>query len=132
VPTWNYITAHVHGTLVIHDDPTWVEANVRRLTAKYEAGRDPAWSVDDAPPPFVAGQLRAIVGVEVLIDRIEAKFKLSQNRSAADIDGAITGLESSDRPAMADAMRTPTTAPRLGGHMSAVAEHFHLDPQDGQ
>jgi transcriptional regulator len=112
VPTWNYITAHVHGTLVIHDDPTWVEANVRRLTAKYEAGRDPAWSVDDAPPPFVAGQLRAIVGVEVLIDRIEAKFKLSQNRSAADIDGAITGLESSDRPAMADAMRTPTTARR--------------------
>ena len=105
VPTWNYITAHIHGVLVIHDDPAWVEANVRALTAKYEAGREPAWSVDDAPPTYIAGQLRAIVGVELLITRVEAKFKLSQNRSEADVDGAIAGLYEQQETAMASAMR---------------------------
>lgn len=93
VPTWNYITAHVHGQLVVHDDPAWVEANVRALTARHEDARPEPWSVDDAPPPYIAGQLRAIVGVEVVISRIEAKFKLGQNRSIEDIDGAIAGLE---------------------------------------
>jgi len=89
VPTWNYVTAQVHGRLVVHDDPGWVEANVRRLTAKYEGGRAEPWSVDDAPRPYVEGQLKAIVGIEVLIDRVEGKWKLSQNRSDADIEGAI-------------------------------------------
>ncbi len=92
VPTWNYITAHIHGELVIHDDAAWVEANVRALTARHEAARPVPWSVDDAPVPYIEGQLRAIVGVEILISRIEAKFKLSQNRSTADVDGAIAGL----------------------------------------
>jgi transcriptional regulator len=93
VPTWNYVTAHVHGELVIHDDPGWVEANVRALTARHEAGRSEPWSVDDAPPPYITGQIRAIVGVEIRVSRIEAKFKLSQNRSIEDVDGAIEGLE---------------------------------------
>ncbi len=105
VPTWNYITAHVYGELVIHDAPAWVEANVRRLSLTHEAGRPQPWSVDDAPPTFIEGQLRAIVGVELLISRIEAKFKLSQNRSEADVDGAIAGLDARDESAMADAMR---------------------------
>src|SRR6478672_11663507 len=70
VPTWNYVTAHVYGRLVVHDDPAWVEDVVRRLTAKHEAarlaspGQPPAWSVDDAPRKFIEGQLRAIVGLE--------------------------------------------------------------------
>lgn len=92
VPTWNYVTAHVYGRLVVHDDPAWVEDIVRRLTGKHEAGSRRSWSVDDAPGPFVAGQLRAIVGVEVAISRIEAKAKLSQNRPEADVDGVIAGL----------------------------------------
>lgn len=91
VPTWNYVTAHVYGTLVVHDDVVWLEDLVRRLTAKHEAGRPEPWAVDDAPPAFVAGQLRAIVGVELLITRIEAKAKLSQNRPTADIDGVVEG-----------------------------------------
>jgi len=78
---------------VIHDDPGWVEANVRALAARHEAGRAHPWSVDDAPAPYIEGQLRAIVGVEIRISRIEAKLKLSQNRSTDDIDGAIEGLE---------------------------------------
>jgi transcriptional regulator len=105
VPTWNYVTAHVHGRLVVHDDLGWVEANVRRLTEQHERDRDPAWSVDDAPEAYVGGQLRAIVGVEVVIDRVEGKWKLSQNRSDADIAGAIEGLESSGERDVSAAMR---------------------------
>jgi transcriptional regulator len=100
VPTWNYVTAHVYGTLTVHDDPAWVDDVVRRLTARH----DPSWSVDHAPPAFVAGQLRAIVGVEVAISRIEAKVKLSQNRPAADVDGVVTGLRERGDDAVADAV----------------------------
>jgi len=98
VPTWNYLTAHVYGQLVVHDDPGWVEGVVRRLTAKHEAarltspGQPPAWSVDDAPRAFIDGQLRAIVGLELPITRIEAKAKLSQNRPVGDVAGIVAGL----------------------------------------
>jgi transcriptional regulator len=94
VPTWNYITAQVHGSITIHDDITWVDTLVRRLTDLHEAHRPAPWGVDDAPQKYINGQLRAIVGVEVRIDRISAKFKLSQNRPAADIDGVVDGLHS--------------------------------------
>lgn len=92
VPTWNYSTAHVYGTLVIHDDPAWLGHHVRRLTDLNEVRSERPWSVDDAPERFVSGQLRAIVGVELLITRIEAKAKLSQNRIETDIDGVVAGL----------------------------------------
>jgi transcriptional regulator len=105
VPTWNYVTAHVYGELVVHDDPVWVEALVRRLTAKHEASMPHPWHVDDAPTPFVAGQLRAIVGVELLISRVEAKAKLSQNRSEADVAGVVAGLEARGDLASAAAVR---------------------------
>jgi transcriptional regulator len=109
VPTWNYVTAHVYGRLVVHDDPVWVEDIVRRLTAKHETarlaspGQPPAWSVDDAPRKFIEGQLRAIVGLELQITRIEAKAKLSQNRPVADIAGVEAGLSArgDDRSAAA-------------------------------
>ncbi len=101
VPTWNYVTAHLHGRLVIHDDRDWLERNVRALTSRHEAGREPEWSVDDAPADYVEGQLRAIVGVEIVISRIEAKLKLSQNRSKADVEGAIVGLEATGSPSAA-------------------------------
>jgi len=105
VPTWNYVTAHIHGQLVVHDDRDWVERNVRALVERHEAGRPAPWSVDDAPLAYVEGQLRAIVGLEVRISRIEAKLKLSQNRSSADVDGAIDGLQ-----AVGDARSLATAA----------------------
>lgn len=111
VPTWNYVTAQVHGRLVVHDDPGWVEDLVRRLTDKYEAHRDIAWSVDDAPPDYIAGQLRAIIGVEVLISRIEAAAKLSQNRPGADIDGVVRGLDARGEHQVARAVRTAHPPP---------------------
>jgi transcriptional regulator len=105
VPTWNYITAHAYGRLIIHDDLAWVEANVRQLSEHHEGTRAVPWSVDDAPEPYIAGQLKAIVGVEVVIDRIEGKWKLSQNRSDADIAGTIEGLEATGEGAISAAMR---------------------------
>jgi transcriptional regulator len=92
VPTWNYSTAHVYGKLVIHDDPAWLGSHVRRLTDLNEARSDHPWTVDDAPERYISGQLRAIVGVELLITRIETKTKLSQNRPDVDIDGVVAGL----------------------------------------
>lgn len=93
VPTWNYSTAHVYGKLVVHEDAAWLGNHVRRLTDLHEAGSDRPWSVDDAPERFISGQLRAIVGVELIISRIEGKAKLSQNRTDADISGVIAGLQ---------------------------------------
>jgi transcriptional regulator len=92
VPTWDYTTAHVYGRLRIHDEVEWVDGIVRRLTERHEAGRPRSWSVDDAPPKFHAGQLRAIVGIELEITRVEAKFKMSQNRPGSDIAGVVAGL----------------------------------------
>ena len=93
VPTWNYITAHLYGNLIVHDDVAWLSALVRRLTEKHESGKTPRWSVDDAPGSYISGQLRAIVGMEIAITRVEAKWKLSQNRSAADAEGVATALQ---------------------------------------
>lgn len=93
VPTWNYVLVAVHGTLRAHDDADWTRDVVERLTRAHEDGRADPWAVSDAPEPYIAGQLRAIVGIEVEIERIEAKWKLSQNRSAADVAGVIAGLE---------------------------------------
>jgi transcriptional regulator len=104
VPTWNYVTAHVYGELVVHDDPGWTESVVRRLTAKHEAMNENAWQVDDAPRAFIEGQLRAIVGIELKITRIEAKAKLSQNRPASDVPGIIDGLRKRGDTRMADAV----------------------------
>jgi len=113
VPTWNYEVVHLHATAHVRDDPAFVEAVVRALTDLNETHRvqdaptPAAWSVDDAPAAFFARQLRAIVGVELTIDRVEAKRKLSQNRSEQDQAGVVYGLRSSGDPrrdAVADAM----------------------------
>jgi transcriptional regulator len=108
VPTWNYVTAHIHGVLTVHDDRAWVDGNVRALVERHESRRAHPWAVDDAPREYLEGQLRAIVGLEITITRIEAKVKLSQNRSTADVEGAIDGLRAQgDRRSLetASAMR---------------------------
>jgi transcriptional regulator len=105
VPTWDYVLAHVHGELVAHEDADWLGRHVARLTQAHEGGRQEPWSVTDAPERFVAGQLRAIVGVEVRISRVEAKWKLSQNRSSADVDGVVAGLAADGRHDVAAAVQ---------------------------
>jgi transcriptional regulator len=92
VPTWNYETVHMTGTVAFHQDPEWLRSFVTRLTTLHEGGREHPWAVSDAPPEYIDGQLRAIVGVELTITAIEAKQKLSQNRSELDREGVVTGL----------------------------------------
>lgn len=92
VPTWNYATVHVHGLLRAVHDTTWLRHLVERLTRWHEAPRDQPWSVDDAPPPYIDQMLQAIVGIQIRVERVEAKWKLSQNRSASDRQGVMDGL----------------------------------------
>jgi len=104
VPTWNHATIQAHGTLEVRDDPAWLLDIVRRLTDRHEAGRTGGWSVDDAPPDYIEGQLQAIIGVELRISRLEAKRKLSQNRAPTDVAGVIAGLSAGSPPEQAVAV----------------------------
>lgn len=96
VPTWNFAVVRVHGRLRAIDDVEWVRAFVVDLTNRNEAKQAQPWAVTDAPASYVDMMLGAIVGIELAIDRIEGKFKLSQNRSEADQAGVISGLGGSD------------------------------------
>jgi transcriptional regulator len=86
VPTWNYVAAEVRGRLHVHDDPDWLQRQVRVLTSQFEAGRTPEWRVEDAPSEYVDRQVRAIVGIEIDVVAIQGKAKLSQNRPEVDHD----------------------------------------------
>ena len=99
VPTWNYLAVHAYGPLRTYDDPARLRAHVERLTRRQESGRADPWQASDAPDDFIAGMLNAIVGVEMPIQRLEGKWKMSQNRPRADRLGAIDGLAGSLRAA---------------------------------
>jgi transcriptional regulator len=92
VPTWNYATVHAWGRPVVIEDQQWLRRQIDDLTDLRERGRAEPWSVADAPPPFVAGQIKGIIGIEIEIERIEGKWKVSQNRSHADREGVVAGL----------------------------------------
>jgi transcriptional regulator len=92
VPTWNYAVVHAHGTPRVVDERDGLLAIVTRLTASHEAAQRAPWSVGDAPPEFIEQMLRAIVGIEVPIERLEGKWKVSQNRSRADREGVADAL----------------------------------------
>jgi transcriptional regulator len=96
VPTWNYEVVHIHGELVAHDDPAWVEQLVRDLTDHHEQRFASPWSVDDAPSDYVTQMVRGIVGVELTVDELVGKRKLSQNRSTQDRAAVVAGLDNTD------------------------------------
>ncbi|GAC1521334.1 MAG: FMN-binding negative transcriptional regulator [Vulcanimicrobiaceae bacterium] len=102
VPTWNYVVVHAYGTGRTFDDPERLHALVSALTDRHEAPRNQRWRVTDAPASYVDGQLRGIVGIEIDISRMIGKWKISQNRSKADRDGAIDDLARSERAAARD------------------------------
>ncbi len=93
VPTWNYAMVQAHGTLRAIQDPEWLRAFVTRLTERHEGGRAAPWHATDAPADYLDAMLKAIVGIEIDVARVEGKFKLSQNRSAEDRTGVVLGLE---------------------------------------
>ncbi len=92
VPTWNYITVHAYGQVSVHEEAQWLAVQIRDLTLQHERNRANPWAVDDAPAPFIAAQMRGIVGIEIVLTRIEGKAKLSQNRNEADQAGVKAGL----------------------------------------
>ena len=98
VPTWNYVIVQGRGRLRAVDDAPWLRAFVTRLTDRHEAAREQPWAVTDAPDDYVTSMLRAIVGIEIELGALVGKWKVSQNRSAADRDGVARGLREAGVP----------------------------------
>jgi transcriptional regulator len=114
VPTWNYVTVHATGKPDIYQDADRLHALVTRLTDRHEAAREKPWAVGDAPATYIEGQLRAIVGVALPIVALTGKWKLGQNRSAADQAGLLAGYAAEDASNYAA--------------LAAVAQETHQDP----
>ncbi|MDR2013586.1 MAG: FMN-binding negative transcriptional regulator [Rhodanobacter sp.] len=92
VPTWNYAVAHVHGRLRVVEDHAWLRDLVERLTDRHEADQPQPWRISDAPEEHIQTLLRAIVGIDIAIERIQGKFKLSQNHPVSNRVGVMQGL----------------------------------------
>lgn len=116
VPTWNYTMVQAKGRAKVMDD-AWLAQQIEELTHALESRRDPPWAVGDAPADFIAMQRRAIVGIEIEIVDIRGKWKASQNRTAADREGVVSGLKAlgeEDALAMADIVREASRGPGTG------------------
>jgi transcriptional regulator len=98
VPTWNYATVQVRGNAAVTEDAAWLRRQLGDLTALHEKSRPQPWSVSDAPADYLANQMKAIIGIEIPISRIDGKWKMSQNKDGADRNGVITGMRSGADP----------------------------------
>jgi transcriptional regulator len=99
VPTWNYAVVHAYGPLKVIEDEQWLLALVSRLTDTHEAATSAApWKVTDAPKDYIQAMLKAIVGIELPIRRLEGKWKVSQNKTDKDREGVVEGLTKLDTP----------------------------------
>jgi len=107
VPTWNYEVVHAHGRIRLRDDERFVRGLVARLTREHEtqAGPERPWKMTDSSPDYISQMLAAIVGIEIDIERLVGKFKLSQNKAAADVAGAVEALDERGQQTLADTMR---------------------------
>jgi transcriptional regulator len=115
VPTWNYAVVHVYGRPRVIDDGSHVRALLERLVARYESTRAQPWSASELPPEYMERLTKAIVAFEMPVDRIEAKFKLGQNRSRQDVEGVIDALTDeggANGRALAELMRAVLGSPR--------------------
>lgn len=92
VPTWNFVTVHACGPLVVKKDAEWLLQNVNAVTDQHEIPRADRWQVSDAPNRFVQSMLRGIVGIEIRLTSLQGKWKLSQNRPDEDRKGVVQGL----------------------------------------
>ncbi|MBO1755095.1 FMN-binding negative transcriptional regulator [Allobranchiibius sp. CTAmp26] len=105
VPTWNYSVVQLRGRVQLHDDADWTLDMVTRLTRAHEAPRERPWAVDDAPAKWVEGRLRAIVGIEIQVESVQARAKWSQDKDAADRAGVLEGLAGEGDEESADRVR---------------------------
>ncbi|MET0509280.1 MAG: FMN-binding negative transcriptional regulator [Burkholderiaceae bacterium] len=105
VPTWNYEVVHAHGVATVRDDEKFVRGLVARLTRAHEASEPKPWRMGDAAPGFIDTMLKSIVGIEVRVERLVGKVKLSQNKEPRDRQNAADELAKRDQVALATAMR---------------------------
>jgi transcriptional regulator len=98
VPTWNYATLQVWGSPQVTGDAAWLRRQLDDLTSVHERPRPEPWSVSDAPEEYIANQMKAIIGIEIPISRIDGKWKMSQNKDKPDRDGVIQGMRSAADP----------------------------------
>jgi transcriptional regulator len=106
VPTWNYMVAHAHGRIVVHDDERIVRGIVARLTKSHEATQPDPWKMSDSPREFIDAMVKAVVGIEIHITKLIGESKLSQNKEPRDIQGAGQALKAQGNHVIADAMLT--------------------------
>jgi transcriptional regulator len=92
VPTWNYAVVHAAGTLVIRDDAAWMRAFLNGITDHFESQKSAPWKMSDAPEDYLQTMMRMVVGIEIPIKTLTGKWKVSQNRPAADREGVAKGL----------------------------------------
>jgi transcriptional regulator len=93
VPTWNYADVHAYGVVRLIDDPGWLRGFLDRLSQRHEAGSETPWRSEEQPAAFIDRMLNGIVGIDIAVTRLEGKFKLSQNRPAADRPRIIAALD---------------------------------------
>jgi transcriptional regulator len=108
VPTWNYVDVHAYGTIRLIEDSGWLQGFLRRLSDRHETRNPLPWRMENLPETYVRGMLEGIVGLEIAVTRLEGKYKLSQNRPAADRPRVIAALEAqhdADALAVAKLMR---------------------------
>ena len=105
VPTWNYAMVQARGRARIVHDAHWLSEQINALTTTHENGRRDPWSVDDAPKNFIQAQIKGIVGLQIAIDDIEGKWKMSQNRPEPDRTGVVDGYQNDGATAMAALVR---------------------------
>jgi transcriptional regulator len=98
VPTWNYATVHVWGKAKVIEDAAWLRRQLDDITRFHEQGRVPAWTISDAPSAYIDTQMKAVIGIEIPVMRIEGKWKMSQNKDEADRMGVINGMRSEGDP----------------------------------
>lgn len=98
VPTWNYAAVHAYGELKVIEDPAWIFGQISALTATNEAALPQPWAVTDAPADYIEKMLGAIVGIEITINRLLGKWKVSQNQPAANQASLIAALEKAGDP----------------------------------
>ena len=98
VPTWNYVDVHAYGTVQLVEDAEWLRRFLVRLSERHEAHNPIAWRMQDLPGAYVETMLKGIIGLDIAVTRLEGKYKLSQNRPAADRPGVVAALEAQNDP----------------------------------
>ncbi len=105
VPTWNYAAVHAEGSIKLIDDPQWIRAHVSQMTQIHEPTYESTWKLEDAPEEYVQTMLKAIIGIEIKIEKFIGKFKLSQNRAAQDYDAVAEKLSKSPKEALREMLQ---------------------------